>query len=260
MVKLLFVYSHPEPKYWKDGLYMALKELEKVFDITYQNLDFGKDVKKGFDFTLGWGGFGSPVDQYIHSCGGKKGLCIGGNTTGAWTDKYDVLFYETDWVRKYLKLDELNVPLVKAFGINSDLFKPPVKKVPIVWNYLGVGALASWKRWERFTNKIGKRLVIGDFQKNNVSESLDIVIHLMLGNVMVSNQVLPEDLPFYYHRAKTVYLPANIYGGSERCVLEARNAGCKVEIEADNDKLKELLTCKIPTYKDYAKALKQGLH
>ena len=158
-MKLLFVYSHPEPQYWKDGLYMALKELGKEFEITYQNLNFEPGIKKGFDFTLGWGGFGGSVDQYLHLCEGKKGLCLGGNTTGWWTNKYDVIFYETDWVRKFLKLDGMGVPLVKAFGINNKLLKTPDKQVHQVWDYLGVGALAYWKRWERFTNKKGRRLV-----------------------------------------------------------------------------------------------------
>ena len=255
-MKLLFVYSHAEPQYWKDGLYMALKEFE---DVTYYNMALDEQPLGVFDFTLGWGGFGSPVEEYLSRCSGRKGLCIGGNTTMPIYNDYSVLFYETDWVREFLKLDELKVPLVKAFGINNELFKLPFKKVPIVWDYLGVGALAFWKRWERFIDKKGRRLVIGDFQKNNLSESLDIVVQLMMGRVMVSNQVLPEDLVYYYHRAKTVYLPANTQGGSERCVLEARNSGCKVEIESDNPKLKELLTCKIPTYKDYAKKLKEGI-
>jgi glycosyltransferase involved in cell wall biosynthesis len=76
---------------------------------------------------------------------------------------------------------------------------------------------------------------------------------------MVSNQVLPDELPTFYRQAKVVYVPSSIYGGGERVVLEAQACGCRVEVEDDNPKLQELLVNLIPTYKDYAEKLKEGI-
>lgn len=256
-MKLLFVYAHPKPEYWKDGLYYALQELEKDFDIIYQNINFDKEIKSGFDFVLGWGGFRTEIDIFLSSFKCPKGLCIGGNVFKIPTNKYDVLFYETDWVKMFLELDKLNMKLVKAFGINKEMFSPFTS--PKLWDYMGVGALANWKRWDKMVEKKGNRLVMGEYQDNNEWESAAIASFLLKNGVMVSNRVLPHQLPTFYNLAKVVYIPASIFGGGERVVLEARSCGCEVEIEEDNPKLKELLTCPIPSYQDYAKKLKEGI-
>jgi hypothetical protein len=62
-----------------------------------------------------------------------------------------------------------------------------------------------------------------------------------------------------YQNSKNVYIPANINGGGERAVLEARSCGCNVEVENDNPKLKELVYSKIPSHIDYADNLLKGL-
>jgi hypothetical protein len=254
-MRLLFVYGHAKPDYWKDGLWRALKELEKKIEITYYNLDLDKKPEGIFDFALGWGGFNSPANSFIVSYNGRKGLCIGGNTNKPSLDVYDVLFYETDWVRRFLNLDKLKKgKIVKAFGINNEIFYPH-PNIAKVWDYLGVGVFANWKRWDKMAEKKGKRLVIGEYQDANEVESLLVISSLMKGGVTISNRVLPEELVNYYCQAKTVYVPADIYGGGERVVLEARSCGCKVEVEEDNPKLKELLSCPVPTFQDYAQKI-----
>jgi len=71
--------------------------------------------------------------------------------------------------------------------------------------------------------------------------------------------VKAQTLNCEYNRAKTVYIPATLMGGGERAILEARSCGCKVKIEDDNPKLKELLTCPIYDVDYYVKQLKRGL-
>jgi len=62
-----------------------------------------------------------------------------------------------------------------------------------------------------------------------------------------------------YNRAKIVYIPANIIGGGERAVLEARACGCKVEVEPDNPKLQELLNCPLWDTNYYTDQLVKGI-
>jgi len=38
MKKVLFIYDHKYPNYWKDGLYAALELLENDYEIEYRNL------------------------------------------------------------------------------------------------------------------------------------------------------------------------------------------------------------------------------
>lgn len=266
--KILFVYDHPRPDWWMDGLSAALDLLEEDFEIEKMNLyplrnqkDWIDKIPKGdFDFVLGWGAFESSPDVLGIDIkpDAKHGLCIAGNVTAPHTTvDYDVLFYETDWVDQFYLPEHRNAH--KAFGINSDLFCKPTIPMPIVWDYIGVGSFAAWKRWEKMADKPGCKLVVGEYQLNNEPESLGIVRHLVANGVMVSPQVHPLDLVNLYYWSRKLYIPADINGGGERAILEARACGLEVEIEDDNPKLKELLTGDIPTHHDYAKALKQGI-
>lgn len=259
--KLLFVYDLDPQIPWMDGLWAALNLLEEDFEIESLNIhnEYFETLPPGKDFILGWGGFNSSVDQYIQKAKyGKSGLCIGGNAFPAHPG-YDVLFYETKWVRDYLKLNMVCDNLVHAFGVNTDIYSPSPIPNPIIWDYMGVGSLSTWKHWDKMADKAGIKLVVGEYQKGNPEESGAIANHLLSHNVMVSPMVNPYDLANFYHWSRTCYIPADVMGGGERAVLEARSCGLKVEIEDDNPKLKELLDCEIWDARYYADQLKKGI-
>jgi hypothetical protein len=272
--KLLFVYDLENPTLWKDGLWAALKLLEKDFDIWWENLQTQHSmiVEGDWDFILGWGGFNSSVDRELSKefyKYNKKGLCIGGNAF-PYHEGYDVLFYETEWAKDYLKLQG---NLVHAFGVNTDIYhqsNPTTfsqeigeQKINVnefkVFDYITVGAFAKWKRQGLLLTKPGLKMAVGQIQKNNLNESIDIVGELLLSNCMVSDMVSPETLSQLYSLSKTCYIPADIMGGGERAVLEARACGINVEIENDNPKLKELLSSPVWDAKYYAQQLKEGI-
>lgn len=266
--KLLFVFDHKYPDRWMDGLWAALNLLEDDFEIDRFNLQVSdtNDYPNEHDFVLGWGAFGSRVDQALQPVRSiKKGLCIAGNAmppTGA--DNYDVLFYETKWYRPQINFHK---NIVHAFGINSDIYNSePVSNLvnmsfatPVVWDYIGVGSLSAWKRWDKILGKNGLKLVVGEYQVGNETESLSIAQNLVKNGCMVSNMVNPVDLANLYRWSRVCYIPADINGGGERAVLEARACGLKVEVEFDNPKLLELLTCPIYDEKYYAAQLKKGV-
>lgn len=274
--RLLFVYDMEESivPIWRDGLWAALQVLRKDFNI--QSMNLGENPGYAFDgrslatvpkdtFLLGWGAFGSRVDKLLRDIqvvpSYKKGLCIGGNAMPPeGVEKYDVLFYETQWYREQIKSHPNSF---HAFGINGDIYKLDsisryAESYPL-WNYLTVGAFASWKRQTLLCQKPGRKMAIGQIQKGNIQESIDIIGDLLLGGVGVSDMVAPEDLARFYYMADTVYIPANVIGGGERAVLEARACGRKVEVEDDNPKLKELVIGPIWEHHYYANQLKQGI-
>ncbi len=264
--KLLFIYDQKQPEYWMDGLYAALQLMEMDFEITKHNLQYDGGIKDvNFDFILGWGAFASPVDNVIvkMETKAKKGLCIAGNAMPIPTENiYDALFYETSWIRRnYLSMiDDTKCLVKKAFGVNTDIYFKPDMGLPIVWDYIGVGAFADWKRWHKMKDKKGTRLVIGEVQKDNHVESMRIIDDLVTNGVMVSNMVHPFDLAHYYQYSRTLYIPSNQFGGGERAVLEARSCGLTVEVEEDNQKLLELANLeKIPDHHTYANQLTEGI-
>lgn len=268
--KILFVYDHKYENMWRDGLWAALNLLKEDYEVQFHNLKNASPVSvfEGVTFVLGWGGFHSPVDHFIQKLKDrmpdiKYGLCIGGNAfPPSEPIIYDVLFYETDWAKKWL-IDyapniEEETKLVHAFGINGDIYSPWTE-APIIWDWLSVGAFAYWKRHERILTKSGTRLVIGEIQKDNWQESFDIISDLLLNGVSVSDMLYPTKLRNIYNCSGTIYIPADINGGGERAVLEARACGRPVEIEDDNAKLKELLSSPIWDHVYYANQLKKGL-
>lgn len=272
-MRLLFVYDHKYPQLWLDGLSAALNTLEQKWVIEKINLQDFKEMESGqfylekkvnergreCDFTLGWGAFNSPVDNLLKGLKIKKGLCIAGNAFPP-TEclQYDALFYETKWYRPQI---EHHPHIFQAFGVNTDIFfQVESYPVPILWDYIGVGSFSYWKRWEKMTHKTGRKLIIGEYQKDNEEESGRIVKHLLKNGVMVSDMVNPFDLSLLYNSSRVLYLPSDINGGGERAVLEARSCGLTVECEDDNPKLKELINLeKIPTHLDYANCLERGI-
>lgn len=255
-MKLAFVYHHDRPDYWRDGLYTAMKLVENFHTVTYVNLWQGDAIPE-CDFILGWGAFGSPVDKAIHGLETKKGLCIAGNAFPPDTAlDYDVLFYETKWYRPQIMF---HPNIVHAFGINGQLFNRNDRPAEQLFDLIGIGAFANWKRWELFKNRSGLRVVIGQIQKDNMIESMNIAYELVRAGIGVLDEVYPEKLSAFYANSKAVYIPSSVIGGGERAVLEARACGCEIYVEDDNPKLKELTTCEIYDHDYYANQLIKGI-
>jgi hypothetical protein len=269
--KLLFVYDIPDEQMWKDGLFAAIELLKKDFEITKVNL-LGKPwlTLDDYDFVLGWGGFNSLPDKVLRTIPlsehkAKLGLCLGGYAPYQ-GQKYDILFYEVPkWSKNWLKEQGYEGKTMHAFGVNTDIYKPhyrdsECKGMNVIWDFLTVGSFAYWKRQDKILQKKGSKMAVGQIQDNNLVESADIIGNLILGHCGVSDSVSPERLAIMYNLSETCYLPADLMGGSERAVLEARACRTKVEVENDNPKLQELLTSPIWDAKYYAKQLKEGIY
>ena len=187
---------------------------------------------------LGRGDWGGLVDNTIKALMPDKcGLYICGNVKQPETPNfYDVLFYENDIQKAQLS----HKNLIHCFGVNTQINKP--MHSPKIWDYTSVGAFALWKRMHLLKYKEGNRLAIGEIQKDNMTESMGIISDLMGDGVMISGMVDPYTLAKIYNASKTVYIPADVSGGGERAVQEARACGVDdVLVENDNPKLLSFL-------------------
>ena len=262
--KILFVYDHKYENLWRDGLWAALNILEKDFEVEKFNIATAeKPPIWNHNFALGWGAFNSRVDIFLQNSKDKApdtikmGLCIAGNAfPPKGMEKYDVLFYETEWYKNQI---EKHPHIIHAFGTNANIYNESSKSSLKIFDYLSVGSFSLWKRQDKIINKLGTKMVIGEIQKDNAKESMDIIIDLLAGGVMVSDMVYPTKLRDLYAVSKVVYIPANINGGGERAILDARSCGCNVEIEPDNLKLQELLNAPVWDENYYAEQLKKGI-
>ncbi len=256
--KLLFIYDMENDTNWRDGLWAALNLLEDDFDIHKVNINsriIDLPNSTSYDFILGWGAFDSAVDKMIErqkKKGISAGLCLSAYFAVDGNDKkYDVIFYETEWARKWLEVQGITVRLVHAFGVNTDIYKP-IAGLPIVWDWITVGFFGKWHRQVMLNDKEGNKLAIGKLQ---LGESEAIVSPLLLNGCTISSEVEPEKLAQLYNMSKTAYLPG--YFGHERAVLEARACGIGVLVE--DEKLKELEESPIWDASYYAQKLKEGI-
>lgn len=258
---LLFVYDQRDPN-WKDGFWAAVGLLEADYDVTWANvLDKSlPNETEDYDALLVRGDWGGVADQAgrVFKAKKKTFYVCGNAKAPVDPEYYDVIFYEN-----YLQLAQLTqvgIPadrLIHAFGINTEINHPI--EVPKMIDYLSVGAFALWKRQDKMIEKSGVRLVVGEVQRDNLPESMAIVQNLVQNGVGVLPQVSPETLALLYNSAKVVYIPADIYGGGERAVQEARACGVKVEIEKDNPKLYDFLTDDIYSEQYMYSQFKKGL-
>lgn len=251
---LVFIYESRHPIEVKDGLTTSLEALRDTFNVKKINIATDNALFSKDAFVLGWGAFGSSVDRLVRQFPNKKGLCIGGCAEPYQINDYDVLFYETKWFRDKIKF---HPNIVHAFGIDTSVYYDMNVERDV--DYLGVGAYALWKRWDKFVGLKGKRRVIGEYQQGNPDESQQIWDMLESDGVVCKDMMPAQTLNCEYNRAKTVYIPATLMGGGERAVLEARSCGCRVKVEDDNPKLQELLNCPVYDIAYYTKQLKEGL-
>ncbi|MBM4401851.1 MAG: hypothetical protein FJ044_01240 [Candidatus Cloacimonetes bacterium] len=255
MVKLAFIYEIADERYWRDGLWAALKILEKEWEIEYCN---GRFPERRADFALVWGAMGSRQVIETIRLNIKKGVCVAGGSRSAQLSIFDVIFVETLWHQEMFK--RIGITTKLAFGTNTQLFRPIPEQIKI-WDAIYPAAFADWKRHEIFCQKYGgKGLAVGHMQESGWDINC-YQICLEYGTPVLP-MVTPDVLVWLYNASKKVHITADLYGGGERAVLEGLACGLPVEVEQDNSKLISLLAenkKRLWTEWDYAKALKEGI-
>lgn len=269
MNKLLFVYSMPKEHeiYWQDGLWAALQELEKDFEIKYLNVWDNPKWEETFDtypadFTLGWGSPTSPFFYKVYARLSHAGWCVGGgNPADPHYENFGVVFVEN---KSYLLRSNYRL----AFGTNTDLFFK--MEIPKMFDAIYPAAFAAWKHQEIFAkicqseNKRG--LAVGYIQKNNLAESLGLISQCLAKGVAVLDWVPASSLVYLYNMAKEVLITADSSGGCERAILEAKACDLPVRVIGNSDKLHEwnkLTTEEVRTnwnHLEYARKLREGIN
>lgn len=261
--KLLFLYELSREWDWNDGLYQGLQLLKNDYDLEICNVAHSNPKRSTYDFVFGLTAADGKVYDMLMCYEERKGLYLAGCSIPLDNriKKFDVIWYESNWVRdNYLKdyfKFATRTKFIKCFGVNSLINKDLGLERFI--DYLGVGSLSNWKRWEMINDKKGVRLVVGEYQKDNEKESLLIARNLMVAGTGVMPLQDSQTIVRLMNMAKNFYMPANVFGGGERCVLEARLCGCNVIIE-DNPKLQEYLDWNpIPDQNYVYQQLKKGI-
>lgn len=265
--KILFVYDMPPEHalHWRDGLYGALKELEKEWEVEYINIQTTNDwrirIANSRDFVLGWGGTGSPHFFHVSTKLNRGGWCFGGgDINNDKLDKFGIVFVENvaQLIKPHFSL---------AFGTNTSTFYEMSQ--PKIFDAIYPAAFANWKHQEKFADicereKL-KGLAVGYKQVDNEEESIHLMNYCLIKGVAVMDWVPAKSLNYLYNMSREVIITADQFGGCERAILEAKACGVSVRVVSDSQKLLDL--GKLTTQEvqqnwnhfEYARKLKQGI-
>lgn len=241
-MKIAFVWQGFSGRYgqWQDGLYAAMKLIEKEHSVGYFDTDqLQKLVEFDPDAVLYWeamctfGGKDRLNYWAIQDLPYKKALLFaGGPVKKEWADGFDLFFVESALNEK--EFADLGLPWKRAFGVNDAIFKP--EKQPKVFDGVFQATCASWKRhWLMAEALHEKSAVCGRFQE---SDPIGFMRCRDLGAVVLPELSAPA-VSALLNTAHTVVNCSDYWGGGQRTTLEAMASGIPPIVMSDSPKNRE---------------------
>ncbi len=227
-MKICFLVELPRGFWqWADGLYAAMKIIEREHEVTY-HLDGKCNCKKLPDVVMAWGGTGSgPYKEALKMKCKRILLFAGGDRSPHLFEKFNITCFENEI--HTIEAKSKGVSCITAFGTNTKLFRPI--RQPKLFDVVYPGAFGLWKRKDLFAEscKCFRALTFGNIQFQEME-----CWHVCVNNGIAVSPDLPQEVvPYYLAMSRTVLvLPVPFIGG-QRTVLEAM--AMKLPVIVPND-------------------------
>ena len=238
--KLAFVWQgYTQRKdHWRDGLWAAMQLLETQYTVTYHEPtdDIPEDaVVLYWEAPCTTNGPNKANYDRIHNLPNKKLLLFaGGPLDKKWVEHFDLVVVESKINEE--ECDKLGVPHARAFGVNTDVFKP--LDAPKRWLGQAHGTCASWKRQWLLCQALGKEAcVFGAFQPTD-SKPFD--------ECRKCESAVIEEMPYdtaaiLLNSTHVSVNCADFWGGGQRATLEAMACDIPVVVMKDSPKNREFV-------------------
>lgn len=229
---------HKRKDHWRDGLWAAMQILEKEYDIKYK--EPGEEPRPD-SVILYWeapvtsnGPHADGYNQVRNSPNKKVLLFAGGPIYKEWLEGFDVVAVESEINERECR--EIGVTFARAFGVNTDIFKPTkVKKKYLASAH---GTCASWKRQWLLCQALGEDAMVFGQRQATDSRPFD--------ECEKCNSTVIEEVPYQeanklLNQTKVSVNCADFWGGGQRATLEAMACDVPVVVMKDSPKNREFV-------------------
>ena len=207
---------------WRDGHRAAIERIAKRHEVGWY-LDKTIPDPGDTDFLLFWSSSNEDYFNLLDRYKEPKGLCLTTNPQNIENlRKMNIIFVESTPV--YEECRALGLPVIKAFGTDTDFFRPDPKIEKDI-KYFYPATFSPWKRQGDIAHLGNKLLCVGTIQP----DGRDDYNACKENGVQIEEGYFPvEKIKEYYQRTKKMIIPA--VHGSERTVLEAMANNIEPEI------------------------------
>lgn len=243
-MKIAFVWQGFDGRYgqWKDGLYAAMKLLEQDHEVRYFDFpltgihEFNPDVVLYWEAPCTLNGKNAPNYMEVLDLPFKKALLFaGGPIRPDICFGFDLYFVESRI--NELEFEDLGLPWKRAFGVNTDIMKP--QKQPKVFNGLLQATFAAWKRHNLFANALGTGGVACGRKQDHEPFCYEVCEQK---GVLVLPELQAEAVCSLINASYCIVNTSDVWGGGQRCTLEAMACGVPVVVMSDSPKNCEFVT------------------
>lgn len=244
-MKIAFVWQGFDGRYgqWKDGLYAAMKILEKTNEVRYFDFplydnglyDFKPDVVLYWEAPCTYAGKDRLNYWEVQGLPFKKALLFaGGPIKEEYLAGFDLFFVESKINEE--EFEALGKPWKRAFGVNTAIFKP--ERQPKIFDGVFQATCASWKRpWLAAEALKDKYAVMGRYQLEDPVG----FIRVREAGGMVLPELSAEAVCSMINASHTVVNTSEYWGGGQRSTLEAMACGVLPIVMADSPKNMEFV-------------------
>lgn len=232
-IDFLWFGYHKRKEHWRDGLWAAMKILEREYDVEYK--DPTENVREDA-VLLFWEApcsVNNPAyDWYhkVHNAPNKKFLLFAGGPLNAkWVENFDLVVVESEINENECK--ELGIPWARAFGINTDVFKP--LDIEKKWLATAHGTCASWKRQWLLCQALREDACVFGQRQATDSRPFD---ECEKCNSQVIDEVPYSEVNKMLNQSHVSVNCADFWGGGQRATLEAMACDIPVVVMKDSPK------------------------
>ncbi len=235
---LVFIWQGISGRYgvWRDGLWAAMKILERDYDVRYQEPKvpvLENAIVLYWEAPCTLNGKDAHNYKWVQALPNKKALLFaGGPIKKEWLDGFDHVFYESKINGEELKA--LGIPCSLAFGINENIFFSTDAEKE--WDGIHHGTCAGWKRQKLVGESIGNRGIVVGRRQETDTYGFDRCKEL---GCTVVDELPPEQVSLLVNRSWSLIQSSDYWGGGQRATLEAMACNVPVVCMKDSPKNRE---------------------